>query len=303
MPSSALPAPASPRRLSTALASIPFPLVHVLALGVFWTHPTPALVGTCVALYVLRMWAVTAGYHRYFSHRTFKTSRFFQFALAFLAESSGQKGVLWWASHHRHHHRMSDQPGDTHSPVQDGFLWSHVGWIMSTRNDETKFEAVKDLARFPELRWLNRYHYLPPVLLGGGLFLAGGWPLLVWGMFLSTVFLWHGTFIINSLCHVFGSRRYETTDASRNNLLFALVTLGEGWHNNHHHYQSSVRQGFFWWEIDVTYYALKLLSWLGLVWDLREPPESALYPAGVPRAGARIDEPLPSALDVPQATA
>ncbi len=256
---------------------IPFILVHLLALSAIFIRPTVGLVGACLGLYCFRMWAVTGGYHRYFSHRSFKTSRAFQFVLAFLAQTSAQKGALWWAAHHRNHHRYSDQEGDTHSPVRDGFWWSHVGWILDRKNDATPLENIKDLARFPELMWLNKYHLVPSVSLGVALFFIGGWPLLVWGMFVSTVLLWHGTFIINSLCHVFGSRRYNTGDTSRNNLLFALITLGEGWHNNHHHYQSSTRQGFFWWEIDITYYALKVLSWLGLIWDLREPPPSAKY--------------------------
>jgi stearoyl-CoA desaturase (delta-9 desaturase) len=293
------------RRFLIAALYVPFPLVHLLALGALWTRPTVGLVTACVGLYVVRMWGVTAGYHRYFSHRSFKTSRFFQFVLAFIAQTSAQKGALWWAAHHRHHHRYSDDPVDTHSPVQGGFWWSHVGWILKLENDETRFENVKDLARFPELVWLNRYHYLPSVLLGVSLFVIGGWPLLCWGMFLSTVLLWHGTFIINSLCHVIGSRRYETGDASRNNLLFALITMGEGWHNNHHHYQSSVRQGFFWWEIDLTYYVLKALSWTGLVWDLREPPASArlahLVKPEISEQPSQVT--LPGVIDLPMPTA
>jgi stearoyl-CoA desaturase (delta-9 desaturase) len=167
-------------------------------------------------------------------------------------------------------------PQDIHSPVQTGFWFSHVGWILSDGFNETHFDQIQDLAKYPELRWINKYHLVPGVLLGVSTFLLGGWPAFFWGFILSTVLLWHGTFTINSLSHVFGSRRYETTDTSRNNGLLALVTLGEGWHNNHHTYMSSTRQGFFWWEIDPTYYALKALSWVGVVRGIRKPPVSQL---------------------------
>jgi stearoyl-CoA desaturase (delta-9 desaturase) len=269
------------------VASNPFLLVHAGALGVLFVEPTAGLVLACAALYLVRMWGVTAGYHRYFSHRTYKTSRAFQFVLAFVAQSSVQKGVLWWAGHHRHHHRHSDGARDVHSPARGGFWWSHVFWILSDRYEETMGENVKDLARSPELRWLNRWHLVPALVLAGGLSLAGGLPLLWWGFFLNTVLVWHATFTINSLSHVFGSVRYRTGDDSRNNPLLALITLGEGWHNNHHHYQSSVKQGFFWWEPDLVYCTLKVLSWLGVVWDLREPPASAKFAhlAGRPADG------------------
>jgi stearoyl-CoA desaturase (Delta-9 desaturase) len=257
------------------VGSIPFATIHVLGFiaplfGVSWQ-----VVVLCVALYFVRMFGTTAGYHRYFSHRTFKTSRFFQFVLAFLAQTSAQKGVLWWAAHHRNHHRYSDMPEDVHSPVQRGFWYSHVGWLFDD-TEETHFDRVRDLAKYPELRWLNKHYLVPPTILAVACYLAFGLPGLFTGFFLSTVILWHGTFTINSLSHVFGNRRYQTTDDSRNNWLLALITMGEGWHNNHHHYMLSTRQGFFWWEIDISYYCLKVLSWFGLVWDIREPPKEIL---------------------------
>jgi stearoyl-CoA desaturase (delta-9 desaturase) len=225
-----------------------------------------------VGLFYVRMFGITAGYHRYFSHRAYKTSRWFQFLLALLGTTATQKGVLWWAAHHRDHHKYSDEPKDIHSPRQRGLWWSHLGWILSSKYDRTKLERIQDFAKYPELRWLNRYHVIPPILLGVACFLVGSWPLLIWGYFVSTVLLWHGTFTINSLAHVFGSRRYQTTDDSRNNWLLALLTMGEGWHNNHHHYQSTANQGFYWWEVDLSYYVLRLLSIFGIVWDLRTPP-------------------------------
>ena len=257
------------------VTSIPFLAMHVFpAVAVFFVPFHWSYVAWAVGLYYARMVIVTAGYHRYFAHRSFQTSRVFQFVLAFLAETSAQKGVLWWAANHRHHHRESDQPGDLHSPLQSGFWWSHMGWIMSDAHVATRTESIRDFARFPELRFLNRFHLLPPFLLAVATFLIGGFPLLVWGFFVSTVVLWHGTFTINSLSHVFGSRRYKTSDTSRNNFLLALVTCGEGWHNNHHYHQNTANQGWFWWEVDVTYYVLRLLSGLGLIWDLRTPSES-----------------------------
>jgi len=256
--------------------AIPFILCHLAVFAAFWTGVTWQALVVCVVLYVVRMFAVTGGYHRYFSHRTYKTGRVFQFILAFLAQSSAQKGALWWAAHHRRHHKHSDQPGDVHSPVLGGFMHSHVGWLFYEGAGDTDLDRIKDFAKYPELRFLDRFHLLPPILLGAACAWLFGWSGLIIGFFLSTVLLWHGTFFINSLAHVFGKRRFATTDDSRNNGWLALITLGEGWHNNHHRYQASARNGFYWWEIDVTYYVLKVLSWLGLVWDLRPVPEKIL---------------------------
>jgi len=253
---------------------------HVAIDEISWETPSNPTVGDlllCASLYYLRMFGIAGGLHRYFSHRTFQTSRVMQFFFAFFAQMSAQKGVLWWASHHRHHHRASDTPEDIHSPTQQGFWWSHVGWVMSPKYDATDFDAIPDFAVFPELRFLNKFFLIPPVLLAVGLFMVGGIHALVWGFGVSTVILWHGTFTINSLSHVFGKRRYLTTDTSKNNFLLALITCGEGWHNNHHYHQNTANQGWFWWEIDFSYYTLKLLSALGLVWKLRLPSEATKY--------------------------
>jgi stearoyl-CoA desaturase (delta-9 desaturase) len=263
-------------RYITFWTSFPFFAIHAACVAAFfvgfrWTYILLAL-----ALYYVGMFFVTAGYHRYFSHRSFKTSRAFQFVLAFMAMTSAQKGVLWWAAHHRHHNKFSDQEEDLHSPRQFGFWWSHVGWILSSKYNQTRTEMIADFAKYRELRWLNKYYLVPPLTLALVLFLIGGWGALVWGFFIRTVMLWHGSFTINSLSHVFGRRRYPTTDTSRNNWWLALLTLGEGWHNNHHHFMASARQGFFWWEIDGTYYVLKVLSWFRIVWDLRQPPAEIL---------------------------
>jgi stearoyl-CoA desaturase (delta-9 desaturase) len=258
--------------------SLPFFAAHAVAIATPFVVPVEGRwLALAAALYAVRMFAITAGYHRYFSHRAYKTSRAFQFVLAWLGASSAQKGPLWWAAHHRDHHRYSDGPDDIHSPLERGFWWSHVGWILSTSYDETKLDRIKDLAKYPELRWLDRWHMVPPVALAAVLFLAGGLPALLWGFFVSTVALWHGTFVINSLAHVVGRRRYETGDGSRNSLALALITFGEGWHNNHHFYASTANQGFFWWEIDLSYYALRGLEAVGVVRDLRTPPPHVKY--------------------------
>ncbi len=251
------------------MTTIPFALMHLGVLAVFLFPFHWSLVAWLVGSYYLRMFAVTAGYHRYFSHRSFRMNRFWQFVLAFLSQTSAQKGILWWASHHRHHHLMSDRKADVHSAVQEGFWWSHVGWILSDQYDDYDPAAVADFGKYPELRWLDKYHLIPAVVYGAAVFAIGGWDAFVWGFVFATVVLYHGTFLINSLSHVWGSRRFATPDESRNNFVLALVTLGEGWHNNHHFYMSSVRQGIRWWEVDITFYLLKALSWIGVTRDLR----------------------------------
>lgn len=254
------------------VGAIPFALMHIAGLAAFFFEFSWQLFGLCLASYYIRMFGVTAGYHRYFSHRAYKTSRPFQFILAFLAQSSAQKGVLWWAAHHRHHHKYSDTEKDLHSPKQSGFWWAQVGWILSPENSETDMKYIQDFAKYPELRWLNKYFLVPPTLYAITCWLLWGWAGLFWVFFFSTMCLFHGTFFINSLTHVFGKVRYHSGDDSKNSLILALITCGEGWHNNHHYYQATANQGWFWWEIDFSYYALKALSWMGLVWDLRKPP-------------------------------
>lgn len=255
--------------------------IHIFTLYALWRGPTLKLVALSVALYLVRMFAITGVYHRYFSHRTYKTSRAFQFLLALLGTTATQKGPLWWASSHRVHHKYSDTERDPHSPKR-GFFHAHMGWWLGKDHEETRYELIQDFAKYPELVWLNRWHWVGPfaLMIATACF---GLDAFLWGYVVSTCFLMHGTFTINSLSHVFGSRRYETTDTSRNNPLLALITLGEGWHNNHHHYQSSCRQGFYWWELDVTYYVLKALSWVGLVWDIREPPARVLEEGRKPK--------------------
>jgi stearoyl-CoA desaturase (delta-9 desaturase) len=252
--------------------------------GPFWAVHVVAVVGAImvgwswtafwwlIGSYTVRMFAITAGYHRYFSHRTYKTSRVFQFVLGVLGITVAQQGPLWWAAHHRRHHKYSDLPEDIHSPVQRGFIWSHMQWFLSTRHKATDFDRIKDFAKYPELRFLNRHDLAFAIGFAVLTYLIGGLVALFWGFFVSVVVAWHITFCINSVAHVLGKRRYKTTDDSRNNALLALLAFGEGWHNNHHHYQRSARQGFYWWEVDISYYVLKLLEVARIVWDVEGVP-------------------------------
>ncbi len=271
---------------------VPFVGLHLACLAVIWTGWSATALAVAAALYALRMFAITAFYHRYFSHKAFRASRAMQLVFAVLAASAAQRGPLWWASHHRHHHAHADGEADAHSPRRHGFLWAHLGWFLARENFATRHNLVRDLAKFPELRFLDRYDALVPVLLAAALYGAGEWlaaaqpglatdgPMLVaWGFCVSTVLLYHATFTVNSLAHSVGRRRYAGRDDSRNNLWLALLTFGEGWHNNHHHFPGSARQGFFWWEIDLTYYGLRLLAAAGLIRDLRPVP-AAIREAG-----------------------
>jgi stearoyl-CoA desaturase (Delta-9 desaturase) len=275
---------------------VPYVVLHIGCLLALWCGWSWTAVGVAVGLYLVRMFAITAFYHRYFSHKAFKTSRFMQFVFGALGNSSLQRGPLWWAATHRHHHAHSDDEDDKHSPRHHGFMGSHVGWLWQAENFPTNYSLIPDLAKFPELVFLNKRDYVIPVIMGVCLWQLGslleayapqlgtsGFQMFVWGFFISTTVLLHGTLFINSLAHVMGSRRFQTTDDSKNSLILALITLGEGWHNNHHRYAHSARQGFYWWEIDVSYYALKVLAWMGLIWDLRPVPqqvyaEAALQP-------------------------
>jgi stearoyl-CoA desaturase (Delta-9 desaturase) len=268
------------------LRVVPFIGMHLMCLGVFFVGVSSIALWTALALYALRMFAITAFYHRYFSHRAFRTSRVVQFLFGVIGASSVQRGPLWWASHHRHHHRHADTPEDPHSPGQRGFFHSHVGWFLTRGGFHADRERVRDLARFPELRLLDRFDVLVPIALATALFLWGGWlerehpalgttaaQMLVWGFFVSTVVLFHATVTINSLAHGWGRRRYDTRDDSRNNWLLALITFGEGWHNNHHQFPGSARQGHRWWELDLSWYVLCVMSWLHIVRDLKRVPE------------------------------
>lgn len=267
------------------LRTLPYLAMHLACIALIWVGWSPIAVAAAITLYLVRMLAITGFYHRYFSHRSFKTSRALQFVFAVIGAASVQRGPIWWAAHHRHHHAETEQAGDPHSPTHHGFLWSHTGWFLSREHFNIREERVADWLRFPELRFLDRFDIVVPAIFAVSIFAFGslletyapgletsGAQMLVWGFFISTVVLYHATFTINSLAHKWGKRRYDTRDDSRNNFWLALLTLGEGWHNNHHHYPVSAKQGFYWWEIDLTYYFLRMLESMGLVWDLKPVP-------------------------------
>ncbi len=275
----------SSRRLSNAdeswwarhgqIAKLTYWGLHLACLCGFMVGVTTADLWLLAATFGVRMFGITGAYHRYFAHKTYQTSRGFQFVLAVVACAATQKGPLWWAAHHREHHRLADREGDVHSP-KDGFYHSHQGWIFEGRWDATPLERIRDFERYPELVWLNQWHIVPPITLALLCFTVGGASGLIWGFVVSTVLLWHATYTVNSVAHLVGSRRYDTPDTSRNNWWIALLTMGEGWHNNHHHFCGSARQGFRWWELDLTYYLLRGFQALGLVWKIREPPAHLL---------------------------
>jgi len=252
-------------------SSIPFIALHFLPLLAFVTGVTWRAVWLALALYLVRMLAITGGYHRYFAHRTYRLARIPQFVLAFIGTTAAQKGPLWWAAHHRAHHKYSDTERDIHSPIR-GFWWSHVGWILCDKYNKTDSDAIKDFTKYPELVWLDKHDWIGPWTLAIACYLYAGWSGLVIGFFTSTIVLWHATFCVNSLAHVFGRRAYDTPDTSRNSAIVALITSGEGWHNNHHRYPWAARQGFRWWQVDVTYYVLRLFSFVGIVRDIRPVP-------------------------------
>lgn len=295
---------------------IPFIILHLGCFGVIWCGVSTAAVVTAIVLYFLRMFAVTGIYHRYFSHKTYSTSRVGQFLLAAWGGTTVQRGALWWAYHHRHHHQHSDEDDDAHSPHVHGFWWSHIGWITSRRNFPTDYTKVKDLAKYRELVWLNRFDTVIPALFALAVWGLGAlletyapglhtnrWQMLTWGFFISTTALFHGTSCINSLAHLMGRRRFDTSDDSRNSFILSLITLGEGWHNNHHRYQACTRNGFYWWEVDLTYYALKALSWTGFIWGLKPVPVSVLEEGSRAEHAASIAAAQRAALVHPEYTA
>ena len=263
---------------------LPFIALHIAVFAVFWVGVSAVAVLVALLSYGVRMFAVTAFYHRYFAHKAFRAGRVAQFCFAVIGASATQRGPLWWASHHRAHHRGADTAADPHESGR-GFWWSHVGWFMASTHFRTRTDLVPDWSKFPELVWLDRFDLVVPVLFGAALFGLGemlqalgtsGWQMVVWGYVVSTVVLIHVTALVNSICHRFGSRRFATRDDSRNNAVLALLTLGEGWHNNHHRYAGSARQGFYWWQVDGSYLLLRLMAGLGWVRDLKEVPVDVL---------------------------
>lgn len=263
------------------LSAIPFLLLQASVLLVLTTHFSWAGLGLCLVSWVVRQWGITGGYHRYFSHKTYKMGRVMQFIVGFIGAASAQKGPLWWAAHHRQHHAHSDTERDWHTPKK-GWWHSHWNWFLYEETRDCDYNKIVDFSKYPELRFLDNWWIIPVVSWAVACFAighftgTGAYHMLVWGFFVSTFILQNATYTINSLAHIWGKRRYHTGDTSRNNWVLAFFLLGEGWHNNHHKYQQAARNGFYWYEYDFTFYGIKLLSWLGLAWDLKPVPEKIL---------------------------
>jgi len=285
------------------MASSPIFIMHLLALGALFTGFSWAAVIALLITYVVRVFALTAGFHRYFSHRSFKTSRVFQFIMAWVGTSAAQLGPMWWAANHRHHHQHSDKPEDIHSPVVKDAFWAHIGWILCRAYGSIQHDRIKDLSKYPELRFIDRFHVLPVASLISLLYVIGaglnanypalgtsGMQMVMWGFFLSTILVYHVTFCVNSVTHIVGNKRFDNDDESRNSFWIALLTFGEGWHNNHHRWPLSARQGMYWWEFDLSYLLLRGLEKLGLVWDLKVYPEAVYAEAEQrPTEGGRVE--------------
>ena len=268
-----------------------FVLIHIGCIAILWVGVSLSAVLFAISLYGLRMFFITAFYHRYFSHRSYQVNRFMQFVMAVAGCTCGQRGPLWWASHHREHHLKSDTDADPHSP-KNGMINSHTLWFLKKGHFAMKPERIRDMLKYKELLILERVDWIPFIALAVfcyafGAVLSGAFPelgtsgsqMLVWGFFVSTIVLYHATYTINSLCHRYGRRRFDTNDDSRNNFWLALLTLGEGWHNNHHRYPASTRQGFYWWEIDMSYLLLWFMSQIGLVSSMRPVPVQVMQEA------------------------
>jgi len=253
-------------------------LFHLGCLGVFYTGVSIESFTVFLIRFLIIGSGITIGYHRLLAHRSFTTSRFMQFIFALNGTMAIQGGPLWWVSHHRLHHAHTETDKDVHSPIKYGFWESHIGWMINPKSIKETPSYAKDLYKFPEIKFLQKHYVIITLLQGILIYLLGeylpgtsGAEMLVWGFFISTVYLWHITFCVNSVCHLWGKRPYNTNDNSTNNVVVALLTGGEGWHNNHHMYPYSARHGLKWWQIDISYAVIKLLSILRLVRNIKLP--------------------------------
>ncbi len=247
-------------------------LFHVGAVAALWfTSWTNVIVALALHWLAVGL-GISLGYHRLHTHRGYKTSRAFEYFLAICGTLTLEGGPIFWVATHRVHHQHSDHDGDPHTP-HDGGFWAHVGWILfgHTRHNNTVLMSkyAPDLGADPFYRWLNSYHYVPLILLGIVLLAVGGWGMVLWGIALRVTVGLHATWLVNSATHMWGSRRFPTRDDSKNSWWVALLTFGEGWHNNHHAHPVSARHGLAWYEFDVSWITLKALRALGVVRELK----------------------------------
>jgi stearoyl-CoA desaturase (delta-9 desaturase) len=262
--------------LAPAITLVIFWVVQASTLLVFTVPPTWGLVALWAGSHFLRAIGLTLAFHRYYAHQAFEMNRGARFFWTLVGTAAMQKGPLWWAGHHVYHHKYADRDGDPHSPKLSGFYHAHLGWFLNDSRHRTldpSNPVIRTFARYPEIAFLERFNVVPPIVMAAAMYAFGGWPWLLWGFCLPTVTLSHATFAINTVNHLFGSRRFQTRDDSTNNALTALFAVGEGWHNNHHRYQRAARNGFYWWEIDVTYYVIWTMEKVGLAWNVQPVPE------------------------------
>jgi len=285
--------------------------IQASALLVFAVPFRWAYVALWAGAHFVRAVGLTLAFHRYYAHRAFKMGRVTRFLWTFIGTAAMQKGPLWWAGHHVNHHKFADREGDPHSPMVSGVYYAHLGWFLNdTKYDrvEATNPVIRDFSTVPEIAFLDRFFGVPPLMMAIALYLAGGMPWVVWGFCLPTMTLAHATFAINSINHMFGSRRFETVDESRNNPLTAFFAAGEGWHNNHHRFQRAARNGFYWWEFDITWYVIRLMKAVGLAWDVQPVPKRIYEEARVVKAQratrtvSSITETIPLVLELAEET-
>ena len=242
-------------------------LIHIGALAAFFFFTWKALIATVFLYWVATGLGISMGYHRLHTHRSYKVPRWMEYFFAVCGTLTLEGGPIFWTAIHRIHHQRSDQPGDPHSP-REGAWWAHVGWILvgETKHNNTMLlgKYAPDLAKDRFYVWLNNYHWVPNVALAVLLYAVGGLPFLLWAGFFRIVFGLHATWLVNSATHMWGGRRFATRDDSRNNWWVALISFGEGWHNNHHAHPTSARHGLAWYEFDPSWLQIKLLKALGL---------------------------------------
>jgi stearoyl-CoA desaturase (delta-9 desaturase) len=266
--------------------------MHVGAIAGFFTFSWGAFAVMMVLWWLTGGVGITLGYHRYFTHRSYETPKWFSYVLAVCGCLAGEAGPISWVAAHRYHHTFSDMPEDVHSPYKDpkhpvkSFMWAHFLWLFGRENFLSDYDKYKrytpDMVRDKVLMFLNDYHIVPTFFLAGLLYWMGGWPYIVWGIFVRSVMVYHATWFVNSAAHVWGYRTFNTTDRSRNNWWVAILAFGEGWHNNHHAFQRSARHGLNWWEFDLTYSMIQVMKLFGLASNIYLPSPASLAARVIP---------------------
>ena len=264
-PVTTLPLPPDPNERLNWTTTLVMAIFHVGAFAALFFFTWTALLTAVVLYWITIGLGISMGYHRLHTHRSYKVPRWLEYFFAICGTLSMEGGPIFWVATHRIHHQKSDQDGDPHSP-RDGAWWAHVGWILfgETKHANTRLMSkyAPDLAKDPFYVWLNNYHWVPILILSAVLFAIGGWSMFLWGTCMRVFFGLHATWLVNSATHMWGKRRFTTRDDSRNNWWVALLTFGEGWHNNHHAHPTSARHGLTWYEIDFSWLQIKVLKWL-----------------------------------------